>query len=75
MKQNKKPCIKTKKVINRGKRSKTLSEVKPVTNISKSPQAILEIRLTQEQVFPSHKLQDYAYKRTIAPNREVTRTN
>ena len=37
MKQNQKLCIKRKKVINRGKRSKTLSEVKPVENISKNP--------------------------------------
>ena len=34
MKKNKKPYIKTKKVINRRKRSKTLSEVKAVENIS-----------------------------------------
>ena len=31
------PYIKTKKVIDRGKRSKTLNEVKPVKNISKNP--------------------------------------
>ena len=36
MKENQKPCITTKKVINRGKRSKTLSEVKLVKNISKN---------------------------------------
>ena len=29
-------CITTKKVINRGKRSKTVSEVKPVENIAKA---------------------------------------
>ena len=34
MKWNQKPCTKTKKVIDRGKRGKTLSEVKPVENIS-----------------------------------------
>ena len=34
---------KTKKVIDRGKRSKTLSEVKPVENISKNLQSFLEI--------------------------------
>ena len=34
MKLNQKPCIATKKVIDRGKRSKTLSEVKLVENIS-----------------------------------------
>ena len=32
MKKNQKPYTKTKKVIDRGKRSKTLSEVKPVEN-------------------------------------------
>ena len=31
-----------KKVIDTGKRSKTLSELKPVENISKSPQSFLE---------------------------------
>ena len=43
--QNQKPCTKTKKVIDRGKRSKTLSEVKPVENISKNLQSFLEISL------------------------------
>ena len=32
-----------RKVVDRGKRSKTLSEVKPVKNISKNPQSFLEI--------------------------------
>ena len=32
-----------KKVIDRGKRSKTPSEVKPVENINKNPQSFLEI--------------------------------
>ena len=50
MKENQKPCIKTKKVINRGKRSKTLSEAKPVENISKNLQGFLEISLTQKEV-------------------------
>ena len=36
MKQNQKPRTKTKKVTNKGKRSKTLSKVKPVENISKN---------------------------------------
>ena len=51
-----------KKVINRGKRSKTLSEVKPVENISKNLQSFLEIRLVQKEVLLSHKLRDYAYE-------------
>ena len=32
-----KPYIKAKKVIDKGKRSKTLSVVKPVENINKNP--------------------------------------
>ena len=51
-----------KKVINRRKRSKTLSEVKPVENISKNPQSFLEISPMQKEVLLSHKLQDHAYE-------------
>ena len=51
-----------KKVIDRGKRSKILSEVKPVENISKNPQSFLEISPVQKEVLPSHKLQDHAYE-------------
>ena len=51
-----------KKVIDRGKKSKTLSEVKPVENISKNLQSFLEIIPKQKKVFPSHKLGDYAYE-------------
>ena len=40
-----------KKVIDRGKRSKTLSEVKPVENISKNLQSFLEISLVQKKSF------------------------
>ena len=35
-----------KKVIDRGKESKTLSEIKPVENISKNLQSFLEIVLS-----------------------------
>ena len=38
------------KVINRGKRSKTLSELKPVENISKNLQSFLEISCVQKEV-------------------------
>ena len=62
MKQNQKPCTKTKKVIDRGKRSKTLSEVKPVENISKNLQSFLEISPMQKEVRPSDKLQDHVYE-------------
>ena len=52
----------TKKVIDRGKRSKTLSEVKPVENITKNLQSFLEISPVQMEVLLSHKLQDHAYQ-------------
>ena len=63
MKQNEKLCIKMKKVIDRGKRSKTLSEVKPVKNISKNLQSFLEISHMQKEVFPLHKLQESAHEK------------
>ena len=50
------------KVIDRGKRSKTLSEVKVVKNISKNPQSFLEISPAQKEVLLSQKLQDHAYE-------------
>ena len=50
MKQNQKPCITMKKVIDRGKRSKMLNEVKPVENISKNPKSFLEIRPVQKEI-------------------------
>ena len=61
MKKNQKLCRKVKKVIDRGKRSKTLREVKPVKNISKNLQSFLEISCMQKEVLPSHKLEDHAY--------------
>ena len=57
-----KNCIMTKKVISRGKRSKTLSEAKLVENISKNPQSFLDISPVQKEVFLSHKLQGHAYE-------------
>ena len=51
-----------KKVIDRGKRNRTLSEVKTVENISKNPQSFLEISPVQKEVLPSHKLQGHAYE-------------
>ena len=48
----------TNKVIDRGKRSKTLSEVKQVKNISKNLQCFLEI----SPDLPSHKLREHAYE-------------
>ena len=43
--------------MDRGKRSKTLSEVKPIENISKNMQSFLEIRLVQKE-FLLHKILD-----------------
>ena len=54
--------IKMKKVIDSGERSKTLSEVKPVENISKNLQSFLEISPMQKEVLLSHKLRDHAYE-------------
>ena len=51
-----------KKVIGRGKRSKTLSEVKLVKNIIKNPQSFLEASPMQKEVLLSHKLQDHVYE-------------
>ena len=62
MKLRQKPYIKEMKVISRGKRSKTLSKVKPIKNISGKPQSFLEISPVQREVFPSQKLQGNAYE-------------
>ena len=48
MKQNQKLCY--AQMIDRGKRSKTLNEVKPVENISKDLQSILETSPVQKEV-------------------------
>ena len=48
-----------KKVIDRRKRSKTLSEVKQVENISNNLQIFLEINPMQKEDPPSHKLRDH----------------
>ena len=62
MKQNQKPCIKAKKLIDRGIRIKTLSEVKPVEKISKTLESFLEISPVQKEVVSSHKLWHHAYE-------------
>ena len=51
-----------KKMINRGKRSKTLSELKPVKNMCKNPQSFLEISPMKKEGLPSHKLQGHVYE-------------
>ena len=57
-----KKCVTTKKMIDRGKRGKTLSEVKLAENISKNSQSFLEISPVQKEVLLSHKLEDHAYE-------------
>ena len=51
-----------KKLIDRGERSKTLSEVKAVQNISKNLQSFLWVSPVQKEVLPSRKLRDHAYE-------------
>ena len=51
-----------KKVIDTGKRGKTLSEIKLVKNISKNLQCLLEISPMQKEALPSHKVRDHAYE-------------
>ena len=62
MKWNQKLCTKLKNVIDRGKRSKALSEVKPVENINKNLQSFLEVRPVQKEVPLLYKLRDHAYE-------------
>ena len=49
-------------MIDRGKRSKTLSEVKVGKNICNNLQSFLEISPMQKEVLLSHKLRDHAYE-------------
>ena len=51
--------------IDRGKRSKALSEVKQVENISKNLQSFVEISPVQKEVLLSHKLGDHAMSSRI----------
>ena len=50
------------KVIDRGKRSKTMNKVKPVENINKNLLICLEISAQQKEALPLHKLQVHAYE-------------
>ena len=59
MKKHQKLCVKMKREIDKGKRSKTLNEVKPAENIIKNPQSFLQVNLIQKEIFPSHKLQHH----------------
>ena len=49
-------------MMDRIQQSKTLNEVKPVKNINKNLPNFLDIGPMQEEVLPSHKPEDYAYK-------------
>ena len=49
-------------MIDRGRGSKILSEVKPFKKVGKNLQSLLEIRPLQKEALPSHKLQDHAYE-------------
>ena len=49
-------------MIDRGKISKTLSDIKPIEIINKNPQSFLELSLVQKEDLPSHKLGDHAYE-------------
>ena len=49
-------------MIDRGKRNKTLSEVKSVENIYKNLQSFLGISPAQKEVIPSRKLQDHTHE-------------
>ena len=51
-----------KTVIDRGKKSKTLSEGKSAENISMNLQNFIEINPMEKEDLLSHKLQDNAYK-------------
>ena len=82
MKQNQKPCIKKKTVIDRGKRSKTLNEINPVENISKNLQSFLEISLVQKEVLLLHKLKtmnmsnrNFLNERKATRHIEISRIN
>ena len=49
-------------MIDRGKRSKALSDVKPVKNKSKYLKGFLELSPVQKEVLPSNKKQVHAYE-------------
>ena len=51
-----------KKMIDRAKRCKTLSQVEQVKSTSKNLENFLEIPHVQKEALPSHKLRDHAYE-------------
>ena len=50
------------KVIDRGKKNKTLNDVKSVENINKNAGSFPEISSLQKEAPLSHKLQDHSYE-------------
>ena len=52
----------TKKMIDKGERSKALNGVMPVEKINKNPQSFLEISLMQDKIFSLLKLEAHAYE-------------
>ena len=48
-------------VIEIGRISKTLNEVKSFKNMNKNPESFLVINLVQKEVPPSQKVQNHAY--------------
>ena len=62
MKQIQKQCIKTNKLIDREKRTKTLHEIKPVKNIIKNLPSFLEISPVEKEVLLSHEQRDHAHE-------------
>ena len=51
-----------KKVVNKGKRLKALSEVNAIEHTNKNPPSFLEISSVQKKVLPPHRLQNHAYE-------------
>ena len=74
--KNRKLCMKTKNIIDRGKRSKTLGEVKPVESISKNLQSFLRksfLHINCKTMHMSSRiLSDW---RKIKPHRKIPRIN
>ena len=62
-----------KKVIDGGKRSKTLSELKPVKNISKNLKSFIEISPVQKEVFFNINCKTiYMSTRILLDQRKIT---
>ena len=60
-------------MIDKEKRSKTLSEVKHFKNVSKNPHSFLEISPMQKEVDPALKLQEHAYEYEHAESFQIKR--